>query len=147
MRATTAALELPPTVAKTLEWMSIADEAIASGGAPHGAFALLRPSRVLLDYGAPTLYRAHAVELVMRVAKGLDTRPATNAELLAAMMITALKSPLNQAGTALTAHLFELVMGEEMARTVNLEGREQWPGQIEEMITSARKQLAQMDRR
>ena len=138
---------IPPTIAKTLSWMELAEEAIASGGNPPGAFALLRPSRVLLDYGASTLYRHHAVELVMRVAMGLDTRPATNAELLAAMMMTALKSPLTQCGAAMTTRLFTLVMGEEAGAKYGLDAKEQWPGQVDQEIDAARRQFSQNDRR
>ena len=136
---------IPLTVRKVLEWVSIADEAIETHH-PVCPWHVLRPSRVLLDYGAPTLYQSHVVELILRVVAGEDTRPATNAEMLAAMMMTALKSPLNQAGSALTAHLFKVVMGEEASAKVALEAREQWPGQVQELITELRKKMTQPDR-
>jgi hypothetical protein len=55
------------------------------------------------------LYDHHAGELIERVLAGQDTRPATDAELIAHLAAMAAKSPLRPAAVCLYTRLFKRV--------------------------------------
>ncbi|WP_370112931.1 hypothetical protein [Streptacidiphilus sp. MAP12-33] len=71
----------------------------------RAGFSLARPA---LDRTRTSemLYRSHAAELLDRLATGEDTRPATTAEMIAALMETALGAPLTPSAFCLTMRLF-----------------------------------------
>ncbi|WP_042426758.1 hypothetical protein [Streptacidiphilus anmyonensis] len=71
----------------------------------RAGFTLVRPT---LDrtYTCEMLYRSHAAELLDRFARGEDTRPATTAEMIAALLETALKAPLAPSAFCLYMRLF-----------------------------------------
>lgn len=82
------------------------------------AFRLLRSTHQRL--GAERLYRAHCHELLDRVAKGEDTRPATDAEIIVILQEAALAAPLNEGAVCL---FFRLALRSipEMARALGSE--------------------------
>lgn len=53
------------------------------------------------------VYRAHAQEILERVAAGEDTRPATAVELVAALLGTATTAPLSHEGFGLLARMWK----------------------------------------
>jgi hypothetical protein len=71
----------------------------------RAGFNLIRPT---LDRTRTSemLYRSHAAELLDRLATGQDTRTATTAEMIAALMETALRAPLTPSAFCLTMRLF-----------------------------------------
>jgi hypothetical protein len=130
----------------SLDWMSAATDALAKsqGRGMVDAFPLLRPTAVLLEYGARTLYEAHVEEILERVLLEEDTRPATRAEILAGLMLTGLKAPLKQSGLAVVEHLYgELVDRGWLEPRVEPKGfRETHEDQIDEDVAQARRRLA-----
>ncbi|MET9402650.1 hypothetical protein [Kitasatospora sp. NPDC002965] len=90
------------------------------------AFLLLQPSDVLES--APRLYRAHVRELLERVATRQDTRPATGAELLAAVSAGSVQVPLPPSALCLAARLTaQLPPGDTLpvdAEVLDVEGYE-----------------------
>lgn len=90
-----------------LEAMAWAEEEIGAAAQRHpcaadriwNSFALLRPTHPLL-YNE-MLHRAHCAELLDRVARGDDTRPATAAECCAAMAEVSLQAPLRTSAVGL----------------------------------------------
>lgn len=65
-------------------------------------FSLIQPTGEGEGVGVhEQLYRSHARELLERVAAGKDLRPATSAEVLAAMKEVTLRTPMNNAGMGL----------------------------------------------
>lgn len=132
-------------IAGIFDRMKIAEEEIAKRDEPraHLAFAVLAPTEVLTNK-APDVYRAHAAELIDRVVKSEDTRPATKAEALCAMMATATAAPLNQNGGALTEWLFSKVLpGHDLGESLY---REQWDGQIAQDFSEIQRKLADSNR-
>ncbi|MER5352531.1 hypothetical protein ABT093_19640 [Kitasatospora sp. NPDC002551] len=98
--------------APAAEGWELAEEEISAARERHGetergplwnAFLLLQPSDVLES--APLLYRAHVRELLERVAAREDTRPATSAELLAALSAGSVQVPLSPSAVCLAARL------------------------------------------
>ena len=85
-----------------------ADEEIEAAQLRHGerdrgplwnSFRLLRPTH---QRPWPELmYRAHCRELLDRVAAGIDTRPATEAEKLAVLSVASQTAPLNSGAETL----------------------------------------------
>jgi hypothetical protein len=68
----------------------------------YHAFRLLAPSPILLLASpAGFVYRSHCRELLVRVASGQDTRPATDAEIVCACCEASLVTPLNIAAAGL----------------------------------------------
>ncbi|MFJ9167336.1 hypothetical protein ACIRPK_23735 [Kitasatospora sp. NPDC101801] len=72
-------------------------------GAIWNAFLLMQHTEPLES--APRLYRAHVRELLERVATGQDTRPATDAELLASVSAGSVQGPLGPAAACLAMRL------------------------------------------
>lgn len=68
----------------------------------YHSFRLLAPSAILQKARpAEFVYRSHCRELLERVAKGEDTRPATNAEIVCMCAEASQITPLNTAATGL----------------------------------------------
>lgn len=137
-----AANILPPFVSMTLRHIATAEEELARAGNPPGVFPLLMPG-VLTTFGVE-LYRAHCRELIARAAADNDTRPGTDAEVLAVMMETAARAPLRAQGQAVAEQLFAKLMPEAAVRLLeNSPAREVWPGQVAEDVAAIRKRIAQ----
>lgn len=136
---------LATTVADTLDRVRIAEEELAAADLPPGAraqaFGVLVPTAPLRGR-APELYRAHARELLGRLARGEDTAPGTLAECLSACLYTAGDAPLRQEGQALTEWLFEQVFPAQAKAIGCGEARERWAGQVQEDLAALRRRLA-----
>jgi hypothetical protein len=74
----------------------------------YHSFKLLTPSAILQQARpAEFVYRSHYRELLERVAKGEDTRPATDAEIVCMCCQASLITPLNTAATGLYMRVWE----------------------------------------
>lgn len=125
----------------TFDCMEIAERALKNRD-QHGRFALLMPTPAIGKI--IKLYEKHVSELMNRLSKRLDTRPATKAEMLGAMVTLSMDAPLNNEGMIVYEYLFhELFPGElDVERS-----KEQWSGQLQEAITVLRRKLEQPWRR
>lgn len=134
---------LPPGVTSTFARMAIAEEEIREAypqkaDEPPGLFLVLTPSP-LLENLRPEMYRAHARELVTRSrSRRPDYSPATEPEILAALLQAATHAPLNRAGQALADELWRRIMGWTFDDDP---AREEWPGQFNEELTAARRRV------
>jgi hypothetical protein len=132
-------------VAETLDRVRIAEEELAAAQLPPEvrarAFGVLIPTAALRGKTAE-LYRAHARELLGRLARGEDTSPGTLAECLSACLYTAGDAPLRQEGQALTEWLFAEVFPEQAKAIGCGEARERWAGQVQEDLAALRRRLA-----
>ena len=61
----------------------------------YHSFGLLQPRDIGPGMGGEFVYRSHAAELLDRVAAGVDTRPATAAELCLVCCEASLRTPLD----------------------------------------------------
>jgi len=109
------------------------------------AFALLCPND-LLRTKSDDVYAAHCRELIDRVAAGASDRAlaeATDAECLALVMAQATKAPLTREYAALAHRLFCKLLGDKVARLLEVEDdyREAWPGELDELLSEARGKL------
>lgn len=93
------------SICRQMEW---AEEEISKAQARHGeqgkgpiwrSFRLLTPTHDRMS--SELLYRSHCHELLERSATGQDTRPATDAEILAALVETSLAVPLSSSAACL----------------------------------------------
>ncbi len=105
----------------------------------HAAFGALAPGE-LSRYGSDRLYRAHARELLERVAKGERLELGTDAECLAALSLASLKAPLASGHVAAMEKAFASVFPKN-ALGPNV-GRESYPGNVDEILTEIRKKIA-----
>lgn len=91
--------------------MELAEEEISKAQARHGetgmggplwrSFLLLQPQHSNTRMRSETLYRSHCHELLERVVKGADTRPATDAEIIAFLAECSLAVPLTSSAACL----------------------------------------------
>ncbi|WP_394426769.1 hypothetical protein [Streptomyces sp. SGAir0957] len=81
------------------------------------ASSLVRPTLGRL-HTSERLYRAHAAEILDRVAEGENTRPATAAEMICVLMESSLPAPLNSAAAYLYMRLFAQLFPEDFCRLV-----------------------------
>jgi hypothetical protein len=106
-----------------LRYMEIAEEEIAKarGGNTEPdnddplwrAFRLLSQSRFkMVDF----VYRGHCQELLERIAKGDDTRPATDAEMAHGLCETSLEAPMKESAVALYMRIFHRRFPEQAKR-------------------------------
>lgn len=105
------AAQLKAKLTSVFDLMGIAEEEIEAAqkrfGEPVGkgdgpiwnSFTLLMPTHP--DMKAESLYRAHCRELLDRVGRGEDTRPATHAEMIFALSEASLRAPLDNGATGL----------------------------------------------
>lgn len=112
----------------------------------HAAFALLCPRMELFGSKTPDLYVAHVQEILTRVRNGVDTRPGTKAEVLAAMVETSFLAPLDEVGRNLTTRLFKEVLPDVECVEMG-EVHEPWPGSLDESLAKCQRKLAVSDRR
>lgn len=85
------------------------------------------------------VYRAHACEVLQRIADGKDPKPGTMAECLVALSLASLKAPLSSSYTAAMEKAFVYVFPEK--HTEPRVGREAWAGETEEILTELRKKI------
>ncbi|WP_424892352.1 hypothetical protein [Streptomyces sp. XH2] len=116
------ALMLAPTFA-VREWAETEIQAAQqrhqeSGQGPiWRAFPLVKPTHGRL-HTSERLYRAHAAEVLNRVAEGKNTQPATAAEMICVLMESSLPAPLNSAAAHLYMRLFAQVFPEDFHRLI-----------------------------
>lgn len=132
--------EVAGVVGRTFDLMRVAEEELSRAGDRPGWFAILVPPEGFTQLG-DDVYRVHCRELIERLRRGQDCRPATDAELLAHVLRASLSCPLNQAGQAVAEHLFgELFPDHEVVKT-----RDRMPevyrGQVEEDLEAYRRML------
>lgn len=137
-------------IGRTFARMSAAEEEIRDAKARHPqhapqidkAFGILCPSAPL-QHKSVDVYRAHCRELLDRVAIDGDTRAATDAEVLCAVLDQSLKAPITTTAQALAEQLFERVLdGAPASRTP-----EPWPGACDELRSQIARRLADPERR
>lgn len=139
---------LGPTTTRvraTFALMEIAESVLARHGLQRhrtargcSAFMVLRPT-ALVEVNAD-LYELHADELAQRIVRGERFDVGTRAECIRAMLLTALKAPLNSDGMAALAWLVD---GTFLApHFADLGVRERWPGQAVELVTELRRKLS-----
>lgn len=131
----------------TFDCMEVAERELARARLTkkqgQNAFRLVTPTNPLINKSIE-LYRAHAAELIQRVKKGHDTRPATDAELLAVFLDTSLKAPLHRNACAAVDILFARVFPKGQ---IEFGTPETWPGGAREEIEKARRKFRQEERR
>lgn len=136
---------LAKAVMQTLKLMGAAEEEIARAeraypdAAPRlsRAFPLLYPYE-LARFGSERVYRAHCREILVRVARGEDVNPGTDAECLAALSLGSLKAPLDSGHLAAMERVFASVFPEDRSERL---GRESWPGEVDEILAGLRKRI------
>jgi hypothetical protein len=130
--------------------MRLAEDEIGAAKRRHPAQAALlhRSFEVLC---APPLhpyddrvYRAHARELLDRLARGDDTRPGTCAEALVAVMQAVTVAPPGAQLAALAEHLFVAVFGKPIDDSEP--PREPWKGASDELLADLRRRLTDTTR-
>lgn len=132
--------------------MAIAEEEISAAQARQpdraddiwNSFKYLQPSE-LLQPRTPQLYRAHAKEIVFRIAHGQTKRTqleaATAAELCCVFSAVSLASPLQSDAVAAYQKLFKQVF----PNVTIYEGmaiQESYPGRTDEIISSLRRRCS-----
>ena len=151
-----AALPEMGVVADVFRMMEYAEEEIQAAYARfprrvrsrvRGSFVVLCSSAVLSGRG-DRLYRAHVRELIERFVARKDCRPATDAEVLAAILQMSLVAPLARTAQATAERLFARLFPEE-GRKVLPEGPDSpsWEGADKEMVSALRKKLTVADRK
>ena len=94
--------------------MSWAEDEIAQAQTRHPdkadtiyhSFALLSGGEASARMGVEAVYRAHAREILERVATGQDTRPGTAVEVIIGLLAAAERAPLSHEGFGLCARLW-----------------------------------------
>ena len=123
----------------------VAEEELAAVDLPPDvraqAFGVLCPSQPLRGKTLD-LYRAHARELLGRLARGEDTGPGTLAECLSVALYTAGDAPLRQEGQALVEWIYAQVFPEHAKAIGCGEARERWDGQVRDDLAVLRRKLA-----
>jgi hypothetical protein len=112
----------------------------------HAAFAICAPPGALRPL-AEQVYRAHVRELLERVAAGQDTRPGTDAEVLAAMSQGSLVAPPTELWAHLMERLFNAIMGPHTFLVDASMPREPHPGAADELRAELGRKLTNPDRR
>lgn len=134
-----ATLRVPSPIRVAFRAMAIADESIRGRKGLDWLFPLLRPTAPLLDR-IETLYRPHCVELVARAVRGVDLRPATDAELLGLLADSSLRIPPDAAAQVLYSRLFVQHVAEMDTSEL---AREPFSGAVAERETEMRRRAAQ----
>lgn len=97
--------------------MAWAEDEIAQAQARHPehadkiyhSFALLSGDEAAARMSVEAVYRAHAREILDRVARDEDTRPGTAVEVIIGLLAAAERAPLSPEGFGLCARLWMLV--------------------------------------
>lgn len=85
------------------------------------------------------VYRAHAKEMLQRVADDADTKPGTLAECAVALSLASLKAPLTSGHTAAMEKAFAFIFP-EMDVNEN-RGREAYAGETDEILSELRRKI------
>lgn len=102
-------------------------------------FMVIAPTPLVVNK-TEQLYRWHAKELCERFKAGAPLKPATNAEVVAALMGAALKAPLNYEAMAVLKFCVEGSFLESVLADIPL--REKWDGQVDETLAAMRSKLS-----
>ncbi len=102
------------TLAPIFERMSWAEDEIKQAQARHPeqadtlyhSFTLLSGGDASSRMSVEAVYRAHAREILERVALAADTRPGTSVEIIIGLLAAASNAPLSHEGFALCARLW-----------------------------------------
>lgn len=107
------------------------------------AFLVVMPTEVFNADSTidPKVYEHHARELCQRLKNGEDTRPGTTAEVLIASMRVCTRTPVNSAFAGMVDWCFQEVFGEKALP--GHKPRQDWPGQLTEDLSQARRKLSQ----
>lgn len=117
MNATDIVTEIRDALGNVFDVMTWAEEEIAAAQRRHPeradklwhSFSLLRVQEGYSErLSVEAVYRAHAREILERVARDADTRPATAAEIVVGLLATAELAPLSHEGFALVARMWQL---------------------------------------
>lgn len=97
-------------------------EPVGEGDGPiWNSFGLLVPSHPEMVH--ESLYRVHCRELLDRVGRGEDTRPATSAEMIFALSEASLQAPLTSAAAGLYLKLGMKCFPDVMSKVMDDIGR------------------------
>lgn len=140
--------EAKRSISRAFDLMAVAEEEIErakrlhpeKAEALHASFGILYPGD-LARYGSDRLYRAHARELLDRVARGADLEPGTDAECLVAFSFASLRAPLSASATAAMERVFATVFPEERGERA---GREGYPGEVDEILSGLRRKISKV---
>jgi hypothetical protein len=138
------------TIARVFRQVEIAEEEIATARGTSeqdqadpvwNAFPLLRATHDLM--ASEFIYRAHVRELLDRVSKGHDTRPATDAEIAVNVSEASLSTPLHGRAVGLQMRLFARAFPDKFAQLgFDLDQYERMYGrEIDELESDFRRKL------
>lgn len=134
------------TVGSVFRLVEVAEEEIAAAALkyPEKAAELRASFNPLLFPGQFTnfskdVYRAHARELLERVAKGENTKPGTDAECLVALSLASLKAPLTSGHLAAMERVFATVYPDKVDQNI---GRAAWPTETDEILSEIKAKIA-----
>ncbi len=138
--------DLTDRAERVFSFMAIAEEEIATAMKRwprramtiRNAFNILTPGDLLAT--GETLYRAHCRELLVRVMKGQDVTPGTDAECCLCFMQASLKAPPTHA----IAHAYGVVFARclpEKSAILDGIGREDYVGQTDEILSELRRKI------
>jgi len=121
--------EIRKVISSAFDHMRIAEEEIAAAKSRypkkaaelHASFRLLCPGESFAKY-APQIYRAHAKELLQRIARGKDLALSTRAELCIVLSEASLLAPLENDYACLYSQSFRVVFPKIYARIFKI-----WP--------------------
>lgn len=135
-------------IKRTLHLMGIAEVELAEAKKRwprkatkiHVAFMLLNPGDLVLAGDA--LYESHAREILRRVVMNEDVRPGTDAECCFVLMQATLAAPPIASYAMAYGRLFARVFPEQAEHTHDL-GRENIPGEVDEIIARLRRKIGE----
>ena len=127
----TAAFNLMELAEEVIRKAIEAEPDEAKKGLIKNIFKYLAPHQIMLD--KPRLFEAHCQELINRLLTNIDLLPATDAEILAAIVEGSFKAPLSRDGAAAYARLFVKLFPEQAAMA-ELLSSETYPGAVDEII-------------
>jgi hypothetical protein len=136
-------------VVSTFRTMAVAEEELANAKAAKPACATVIDRVFGIGYRTDPLirkgesvYRIHFKELIERVLKNEDTRPATKAEVLCALLDTSLAAPLRRDPQALAEALWrELFPRQPMSKRRD-QTRPTYKGSVVELFEQMQRKLA-----
>lgn len=129
-------------IKRAFDLMEIAERVIETKGAPRDVFKHLCPSAEMLEIHSD-VYESHVQEICWRSTQNQSLTPATNAEVLCALLSLSLKAPLKSVAGQAAERLFANVFGR--ARTKQLFGaayqEERDSASVDAFIEDARRDI------
>lgn len=120
---------------RTMTLREIAESEVDSAGVRDDVLPHLAPGP-FLDL-VPDLYRDHVREVCRRKGTRVTLDVATEAEVLVGLMEASLVAPLREDGALLYDRIFFRIFGKRFGE----EPREQWKGQLAELLSEARRKV------